>query len=244
MMLRIALLTLFTLPAWAAELPAQLDWSQRVEIATPVSGVVETVNVLPGQQVQKGSVLLSLNQTAFKASLMEARADVDRLGQEMADAQRELDRANELYARTVSSTTELDAAKLRHTRAAAQLAGAEARVERARRLLDESEPRAPYDALVLDRIAEPGMAAAGQCQPPVLLVLARADEILARGGITAGQAAGIKPGDKAAVSVGGKTVAGKVAAVRARADGRYQLDVAIPRGHGLMAGMSATIRLP
>ncbi|MDD4880041.1 MAG: hypothetical protein PHX10_00545, partial [Gallionellaceae bacterium] len=113
-----------------------------------------------------------------------------------------------------------------------------------RRLLDESEPRAPYDALVLDRVAEPGMAVAGQCQPPVLLVLARADEILARASINAGQAVGIKPGDKAGVSIGGKSVAGRVAAVRARADGRYQLDVAIPRGHGLVAGMSAAIRLP
>lgn len=244
MISRIALLALFTAPASAAELPAQLDWSQRLEIAVPVSGVVDTVNVQPGQRVQKDAVLLSLNPTVFKASLMEARADTDRLGQEAADAQRELDRANELYARTVSSTTELDAAKLRHARAAALLAGAEARVEKARRQLDESAPRAPFDALVLDRAAEPGLAVAGQCQPPVLLVLARADEIIARAALSAGQAAALKPGAKAGVSVGGKSVAGRIAAVRAKADGHYQLDVAIPRGQGLVAGMAATIRLP
>lgn len=230
--------------AQAADLSAQLEWSQRLEVAAPVSGVVETVHVQPGQRVEKGAVLLSLNQTVFKANLMEARADIDRLGQEQADAQRELDRANELYARTVSSTTELDASRLRHARASALLAAAAARVEKARRLLDESEPRAPYDALVLDRAAEPGMAVAAQCQPPVLLVLARADEIIARASLGIGQAAGLKPGDRASVSIGSRTVEGKVAAVRARADGRYQLDVAIPRASGLLAGMAASIRLP
>lgn len=249
MMSRALLLALFAAPAllaapaWAADLPAQLDWSQRVEIATPLTGVVETVNVQPGQRVDPGSVLLSLNQTVYKAGLMEARADIDRLTEDKADAQRELDRASELYARTVSSTTELDAAKLRHARAAALLAAAEARVEKARRLLDETEPRAPYPALVLDRAAEPGMAVAGQCQPPVLLVLARADEIIARATVAAAQAAATKPGGKAGVSVAGRAIPGKVTAVRAKADGSYQIDVAIPRGN-LVAGMTASIRLP
>lgn len=244
MIARVALLTLCTTAAWAADLAAQLDWSQRVDIAASVSGVVETVHVQPGQQVPKGTVLLSLNQTVFKANLMEARADIDRLNQEQADAQRELDRANELYARTVSSTTELDAAKLRHARAGALLAGAEARMEKARRLLDETEPRAPFDALVLDRVAEPGLAATGQCQPTLLLSLARGDEILARASLPATQAANLKPGDKAGVNVAGKTVEGRIAAVRAKADGRYQLDVVIPRTVGLVAGMAAGIRLP
>lgn len=230
-------------PSLAADLAAQLDWSQRVEIATPVSGIVETVDVQPGQRVGKGGQLLSLNPTAFKAALMEARADIDRLTQEQADAKRDLDRATELYARTVSSTTELDAAKLRHARASALLAAAEARVEKARRQLDESAPRAPYDALVLDRLAEPGMAVAGQCQPATLLILARADEIVARAGVSAGTAAGLKTGSKADVVVNGRTIDGRISAVRARADGRYQIDVAIPRG-SLMAGMAASIRLP
>ena len=238
---------LFLLPtgvALATDLPAQLDWSQRVEVSSSVSGVIETVNVQPGQRIPKGTPLLSLNQTVPKANLMEARADADRFGQEAADARRDLDRASELYARTVSSTTELDAAKLRHARANALLTAAEARLEKARRLLDESEPRAPFDAVVLDRRAEPGMVVASQCQPPLLLILARADEILARANLAANLAAAIKPGAPASVSVDGKSIAGKVAAVRAKDDGRYQVEVAVRHGGDLMAGMAATIQLP
>jgi RND family efflux transporter MFP subunit len=236
-------ITLAAALAGAADLPAQLDWSQRVEIAAPVSGVVDSVAVRPGQRVAKGAPLLSLNQTLFKANLMEARADIERLTQEQADAERELGRANELYSRTVSSTTELDAAKLRHARARALLSAAEARAEKARRQLDESEPRAPFDAIVLDRYAEPGMAVAAQCQPTLLVSLARVDEILARASLSVGQAAAVKPADKAVVTVNGKVIEGQIAALRSKPDGRYQLDVAIPRSEDLLAGMQAGIRL-
>lgn len=234
---------LTALPVLAADLPAKLDWYQRVELSTPVSGVVDNVTVQPGQTVAKGQILLSLNPTLYKANLDEAQADTARQDEEVADSQKELNRANELYARTVSSTTELDASKLRHAKAVANLNAARARVDKARRLLDESAIRAPFEAVVLDRQAEPGMVVAAQYQPPVLLTVARADQIIARAGIGADQAAGLKPGARIEVSAGGKTVAGKVAAIRAVAEGRYQLDVAIPRG-GLVAGMNATIRLP
>jgi RND family efflux transporter MFP subunit len=205
--------------------------------------VVDSVNGQPGQVVRKGELLVSLNPTLFKASLTEAQADSTRLDEELADAQKELNRANELYARTVTSTTELDASKLRHARAAAQLGAAKARVDKARRLLDESEIHAPFDALILDRQAEPGMAVAAQNQPPALVTIARADQIIARAALSADKAASLKPGSRMDITAGGKTLSGRVVAIRARADGRYLLDVAIPRG-ALLAGMSASIRLP
>ncbi len=243
MKLLTAALLLAALPVRAADLPAQLDWYQRVELSTPVSGVVDSVNVQPGQSARKGDLLLRLNPTLFKANLAEAQADSTRLGEEQADARKELDRANELYARTVSSTTELDASKLRHARADAQVAAAKARVDKARRLLDESEIRAPFDVLILDRQAEPGMAVASQNQPPVLLTVARSDQILARASLAADKAAGLKPGGQIEVSTGGKSLSGRIVALRAKPDGRYQLDVAIPRG-SLVAGMTASVRLP
>jgi RND family efflux transporter MFP subunit len=243
MRLLAAALLLTTLPVGAADLPAQLNWYERVELSTPVSGVVASVNVQPGQTVPKGALLLSLDPTLFKANLAEAQADSARQDEELADSQKELNRATELYARTVSSTTELDASKLRHAKAAAMLDAARARADKAKRLLAESEVRAPFEALILDRQAEPGMVVSAQYQPPALLTVARADQILARAGLSAAQAAGIKPGTRMEVNAGGKTLAGKVVALRAGADGRYQLDVAIPRG-SLLAGMTASVRLP
>ena len=44
-MLCIVALLVQSQPLWAAEVPALLQWSQRVELSSPVSGVVQAVQV-------------------------------------------------------------------------------------------------------------------------------------------------------------------------------------------------------
>jgi len=230
--------------AQAADHAAELSWSGRVSLAMPVPGVVETVTAQAGQRLNKGDLMAALNPSAFKAGVAEAKADVDRLILEQADAQRDLARVKELYARTVSATTELDAAQLRADRAAATLAGAQARLEKARRQLEESELHAPFDAIVLARMAEPGLAIANACQPTPLFTVARADELMAYAVLQPDQVARQSPGRKAEVLAGGHSFQGEIRGISLRDDGKYRLEVAVPRQHGLMPGQPATIRLP
>ena len=232
------------MPVQAVDLAAELAWSGRVSLAMPVSGVVETVLAQPGQQLKKGELMASLNATLFKAGVAEAKADVDRLAQELADAQRDLDRVKELYARTVSATTELDASQLRFDRAAAAMAGAQARLDKARHQLEQSELRAPYDAIVLERMAEPGLVAANPCQPNPLFTVARAEELIAQARVTTDQAGRLSPGARAEVLAGGKSYKSEIRGVGLLPDGKYRLEVAFPREKGLLPGQPATIRLP
>ncbi len=236
---------LLALTARAGEFPAVLEWSQRVDLSTPLSGIVKSVQATPGQTVATRTLLLNLDPTPYKAQVAEARAEADRLAEDEADAKRELARAQELYARTVTATTELDAAKLKQARASASLAAAQARLERARWQLAQTEVRAPYPALILERHAEPGMAVAAQCQPPLLLRIARADEMLARARLTPRQAVGVRPGMQAEVALGGKTHRGVVRAVHHVGSdaAAYAVDVAIPREDGMLAGLPATLHL-
>src|SRR4030066_40994 len=111
-------------PLWAAD---------KVELTPRVSGVVEEVLVKPGQRVKKGAVLLRLDKTVLQAQLDEAAAEQARADADEGDARRELERAEELFNRTVSSTSELEAATLRHARAKAALSGAKARLVSAQR---------------------------------------------------------------------------------------------------------------
>ena len=252
MMLRTLLLALFAGNVLAAAgpatevatLPAVLDWSGRVSLTLPVAGVIEQVNVQAGQMVKKDELLAALNPTLFKAGVAEARADLDRLTQEEADATRDLDRVKELYARTVSSTTELDTAKLRHARAQAGLAVAQARLEKARRQLAESELRAPFDGVVLARHGEPGLVITIPCQPATVVSLARSDEWLARATLEPAQAARVRLGVEARVEIAGKAVTGRIRALTALPEGKVQLDIALPRSPGTYAGQAASIRLP
>jgi len=152
------------LPAFAAD---------GVELTTRVSGVVEEVLVSEGQKVTKGTLLLRLNPVVLQARLDEATAEEDRAKADEADAKRELVRAQELYERTVSSTTELDAASLAYARAQAGLAAAVARRVIAQKNLSDAELKAPFDGVVSALPAAPGVVVAAECQPKTLVVLKR-----------------------------------------------------------------------
>lgn len=224
----------------AGDLPATLDWSQRVDLASPHPGIVEAVLAQPGQVARKGEVLARLDARIFEANVMEAKADLDRLTQDEADARRDLERAKELYARGVSSTTELDIAKLRQARAAAQLAGVQARLERARHQLEETQVRAPFDAIVLRRHAEPGMAT-GACQPTPLLGIARADELVARAVLSAEQTRGLSLGTRFEVRVAGLALPGSLRALIPAESGQVA-EVVLTRSADLAPGMVASLR--
>ena len=146
-------------------------WAAEVELTTRVSGVVETVLVKPGQRVKKGAVLLRLDRTILRASLDEAAAEQARAQADADDARRELDRARELFERTVSSTTELEAAALREARARAALSAASARRVIAQKNLNDAELKAPFDGVVNAVPGGPGTVVTADCQPRSLVIL-------------------------------------------------------------------------
>lgn len=240
---------LYTAVAAAADIPAVLQWAQRVELAVPVSGVVQTVDAEVGQRVKKGQVLLSLDARGYRARVAESQALVAKFQGEAAEAKRNLARVQELYDRTVIAATELDQAKLRHTTTQAQLDEARARAEQERKNLNDSVLRAPFDAVVVARLAEPGQAVASGLQPQPLLVLAKADEMLARLKLYDTQLERLKPGQAVTVEVGRQNYSGKIKSlglepVSAKDGVVYQVDVAFPVSGVLRAGAPAIVKLP
>lgn len=161
--LALVLLGLSALPAWSAG---------RIELTTRVPGVVEEVRVGVGQRVKKGEVLVKLNTVVYEARVKEAQAEVERSRLDEDDAKKDLDRAEELYRRTVTSTTELDAARLKYARAKAGLMAAEAHLTIAQKNLTDAVLRAPFNGVVAERLAEPGMVTS-ECQSKTLIILSR-----------------------------------------------------------------------
>ena len=149
-------------PLWAAD---------KLELTTRVSGVVETVLVKPGQRVKKGAVLLRLDRTVLQARLEEAQAEHMRAQADEVEAKREQGRAQELYDRTVSSTSELEAAQLRYARAKAALSAAQARRVIAQKNLADAELKAPFGGVVDAVPGGPGTVVAADCQPKPLIIL-------------------------------------------------------------------------
>lgn len=235
--------------AFAADVPAVLQWSQRVELSTPVSGVVKTVEADAGDLVRKGQPLLRLGDVAYRARVAEVSAVVARFRQELAEAKRDLDRVQELYDRTVIAANELDQARLRHARALSQLNEAQARLRQETKNLADTVLRAPFDAVVVARMAQPGVAVASGLQPQPLLVLAKAGEMLARARLAESQIEHLKTGQAVMVTVGSQSYSGQIRTlglepVAAKDGAAYQADIVFQPKTVLRAGTAATVKLP
>lgn len=234
--------------AAAADLDAVVQWARRLDMAVPVSGVVATVAVQPGEQIKRGQLLLALDETPFRAAVQEAEAQFTRSKVERDEAQRDAKQAQELYDRTVLSTVELDTARMKLTRATAGTQAAQAALERARYRLRVSQLHAPYDARVLSRHAEPGQSVSAELQSPVLLVIAASGEYLAQARVPADRTAGLQPGQVLSVTVGNKTYPAVVQSISylptAARNDPYLVDVVFTSADRLHAGQGARIRLP
>jgi RND family efflux transporter MFP subunit len=240
---------LFSQPLWAADVAAILQWSQRVELSTPVSGVVQSVQAEAGEPVKKGQVLLTLDSMAYQARVSESQAEITRLQAETAEAKRDLERVQELHNRTVVSTTELDQARLRLVKGQSLLAEARARLQQNQKTLSDSSLRAPFDAVVILRQVEPGQSVAAGLQPHTLLVLAKSGEMIARMLLSHTQMDKLKTGQAVSVSSGEKNYSGKIKTlglepVKIKDESVYPVDVIFSVSEQLRAGTAAIVKLP
>ncbi len=236
---------------FAAGVDAELVWARRVELGTPVKGVIQRIEVEAGQRVEKGALLLQLDQRMFVADVNRQQARLRKLVAVRAEARREWDRARELYDRTVLSDHELQVAENAWIAADADYQAARAALQLAKIELEQSSLKAPFDAWVIRRDAEVGETVVPNLQPAVLLVLADATRLRARGAIDASRLADLKIGMPATVVSGGKEFKGRIARLvlepRPAAEGSapYYIEVEFSPGESrLLAGQAAEIRLP
>lgn len=242
---------LLTMPCQAAEFDATLQWSKRVELGVPVSGVVQTVYADVGQRLKKGEKLLQLDDTVFKVKLKEARSNFKSQVEIYKEAEREKNRSQDLYDRTVLSDHELQVAKNNEVKAAAERDQAEAALVKAKQVLKYSTLRAPFNALVLERHAQVGKVIAAKLNPETLFVVAGADTMLARINVSEAQLTHFKLGQSAKVIVEGSSLAGVVKAIgfepvggSSSASG-YPVDVEFSVGaRELRAGQHVKVELP
>ena len=220
-------------PAFGAD--ATVQWARRVELGLGASGAIKTVAVEAGARAAKGQVLVALDDTPFKATFEQARADRD-------EAARDYQQAKQLYERTVLAAVELENAKHKSVRA-------QARFTHAQYALAQSRIEAPFDAWVLEVRAQPGQQVVNKLESRPLVVLAAAGEYLARLRVPSTTADRLKLGQAVNVSVGGKTYSGKIQSfglepAGGKGDGQYDVAVYFQAAEMLRPGRAAAVTLP
>lgn len=197
---------LLAVTANAAELQAVTGWVQRVELGPLVSGVVSEVHVRPGDRVDKGARLVTLDRRDFTSRVSRREAERRHAEMLLEEAQREDERAAELYDRTLLSDHERNQASIALEAARAAAETARAALSRARLDLERSQVRAPFDALVLAVAAVPGQSVVSELQSQPLVTLADGSALVARAAVDAAQAAELAPGQALRATLRGQPV--------------------------------------
>ena len=205
----LALLAVAPVVHAAGEAHGVLQWEHKAALSVPVSGVVEAVNVVAGQRVAKGAVLLSLDKRPFQYRLQSAKSRMAQFVPGRDEARNELQRAEELYDRTVLSQVELDQAKIDFAEKDARYQEAGADIDQAELDLEYAELKAPFDLIVLKSHVVVGQTVINRLQATPLFTVA-GGKLVAVMSLDPEKIAGLEIGSELQVSIAGKAHSGKV----------------------------------
>lgn len=202
------------------EATGTLHSKDEIQLSFKIGGIVAQVLVAEGQQVRRGQPLATLDLREVDAQVAAARSGVDK-------AERDLARAEALYADSVATLAQVQDAR---TGADVARSGLQAAAFNRR----YATIVAPADGVVLRRLAEGGELVSPGA-PVVVLGSSERGQVL-RVGVADRDAVRLKPGDAATVrfdAFPGEAFAGSVREVAPAADprtGTYQVEVTVSGG--------------
>jgi len=202
-----------------------------VDVRAEVEGVVQAIHFEKGDHVKKGDTLCEIRLNDRGAKVAQAAALV-------AQTQKELQVAQDLYKQGFRSKTQLAQSEAAYAQAQAGLATMNV-------ALANTHIKAPFDGIVDDRYVNAGdyMRPGDKCE----MVIAP-EPFLATGTVSEQDVGGINLGDPATVKlVTGESVTGKVSFVADRADQMtraFRIEVELPNPDAkLRDGVSAEINI-
>jgi multidrug efflux system membrane fusion protein len=202
-----------------------------VDVRAEVEGVVQAIHFEKGDHVKKGDTLCEIRLNDRGAKVAQAAALV-------AQTQKELQVAQDLYKQGFRSKTQLAQSEAAFAQAQAGLATMNV-------ALDNTHIKAPFDGIVDDRYVSAGdyMRPGDKCE----MVIAP-EPFLATGTVSEQDVGGISLGDPATVKlVTGENVTGRVSFVADRADQMtraFRIEVELPNPDAkLRDGVSAEINI-
>ena len=134
-----------------------IEASSTTSLSFEVPGNVREVNVAVGAAVTRGQILATLDDETYRLNVEAAEATAGRAEVELADARRESERLQQIAGRDrgLVSRQMLDQAQANFDAAGKNRSYANTRLNLARRDLDRTVLRAPFDGVVTARRVDP-----------------------------------------------------------------------------------------
>lgn len=129
---------------------------RKADLRAEVPAIVLAVLKENGQPVRRGEVLVRLDDTAIRDSLVSAQETERAAAQAFEQAERQYQRLSTLRASGMASAQHMEDAEIRRNTTQSDLSAAKARAVQARQQLQRTEARAPFDGIVSDRKVSAG----------------------------------------------------------------------------------------
>jgi membrane fusion protein (multidrug efflux system) len=148
--------------AQAIQVPRVLSLSgtlaglEEARVAAGTAGKVLTTHVERGSVARKGAVMVRLDARIPAAQAQEAAAQVESLKAQQAQAQLDCDRTQRMLDKGAISKADYDRARTQCETSKWSLSAAEARKTQTAEILHDTEIRAPFTGLVVERLVSPG----------------------------------------------------------------------------------------
>jgi len=158
-----------------------------VLVGTQVSGTVKEIFVDFNSAVKKNQIIAQIDPSTFEAQVEQARAglllakaNLEKSEASLADAQRSMNRAKELFLKNLISRSDSDTAETNFLTAKAQVAASKAQVAQSEATLRTAETNmrytriiSPVDGIVVSRNVDVGQTVAASFQTPTLFTIAQ-----------------------------------------------------------------------
>lgn len=129
---------------------------ERVEISSRIAAYLRSLEVREGERVARGQRIATLDSQDVSGAIRQAEANRDRAAAAQLDAGKDLQDAEELFAKGVVSAAALRKARLAHEVAAKELDATRAALSAARAELRYTEILSPVAGVVVARPARSG----------------------------------------------------------------------------------------
>lgn len=134
--------------------PGYILPSRQAKLAFRVKGPLVSVNVQPGDIVEKGQVLMQIDPRDFEDNIRVLEAQLAGARAQQDGAERDFTRAQTLFEQHVSATADFDRAKSRFDSAFAGVQSVKAQLQIARHQLKDTSLLAPYGGVITTQSAE------------------------------------------------------------------------------------------
>ncbi len=218
------------------------------QVAATGSGLVEALLVREGDVVEKGQVLARLDDGDIRLRVRQAEAQKKLAQVQVAAARRELDRLSKLADEKALPVAQLDQARTAFEAAEAQLALAETTIAMVRKAQADTQIRAPFAGLVVERLTAEG-AWVATMPPSPMVALAEITPIDLRVDVPEAHLKTLRVGDKvrARIDAVGEQVEGTITRIVpfVKAGTRsFQVVVELPNADGrIKPGVFAEVEI-